>query len=435
MPTPLPPPVIVLPGITAIHLRDEYTLPIQNVWSVLSKDYERVAMHPDDFRYEAVEPALVRPDQVFEVAYRECIEELRYNLRDKEDLPVPVFPFAYDWRMPLVDTERRLADFVGEVIDRTKLLKHYHASGYADHPTVDLVGHSMGGLIIAGYLQGQKGAAPVRKVVSLGSPFRGSFEAVIKILTGTANLGTAPPSSREREAARVTPALYHLIPTFAKGLEITDPALPTTLFDPAAWQPSVIDSVAEFIRLHGLPVGDTKARALSAFTNLLTLARTHAQRRAALRLPDVGLATSDWLAVVGVDAETRVRLKLARNAGKPEFVLSNDDRANRWDAPNAESRRQTGDGTVPYEGAVPDFLGEDNLVCVTPSDFGYWELQDRLLTKAAGFHGMLPTMDMLHRLIVRFLKDRPDKRKNTWGRPAPGVAVKDWKPPLALATP
>jgi hypothetical protein len=40
-------------------------------------------------------------------------------------------------------------------------------------------------------------------------------------------------------------------------------------------------------------------------------------------------------------------------------------------------------------------------------------------------------MNMLHRLIVRFLKDQEDSRKNTWGRRAPGV--ENWTPPIDLA--
>lgn len=92
----------------------------------------------------------------------------------------------------------------------------------------------------------------------------------------------------------------------------------------------------------------------------------------------------------------------------------------------------TGDGTVPFEGAIPAFLNEKNLVCVTPDDYSYWEVGDRLLSSTAGFHGILPNMDMLHRLVVRHFTGRPDKHGNTWGWPAPGVARAQWSPPLAL---
>ena len=398
---------------------------------MLTKDYERIALHPNDLRYEVLEPARVRPGQIYEVAYREMVAELRYNLRQKEDEPVPVYPFGYDWRMPLDVIEKGLAGFVDEVIARTKLLRHYAAEGYADTPKVNLIGHSMGGLIITGYLQSAGQTAPVDKVVTLATPFQGSFEAVIKIITGTATLGTAPPSSREREAARLTPSLYHLLPSFINGLDIEGAIVPPTLFNPQVWQASVADTIAEFIRLHGLPIEDERKEADRILGVLLADAKKHRDRINSFTLADAGLSSSQWLAVVGVGSETRVRMKIADRNGVPDFDLSSQERQNKWTDGDPLQQRLTGDGTVPYEGAIPKFLGEQNLVLVTPDDYGYWEIQDKVLTSVAGFHGILPNMNMLHRLIVRFLADRSDDHGNTWGRCAPGVTT--WQPPLELS--
>jgi hypothetical protein len=129
-------PVILIPGITAVYLRDQYPLPPEYVWTVLRKEYERVALHPNDLRYEVEEPSRLKPDQLYEIAYKEIVEELRYNLRSREDRPVPVYPFSYDWRMRLDDIQDQLDDFVEEVIDRTKILKHYHQAGYSQNPKV-----------------------------------------------------------------------------------------------------------------------------------------------------------------------------------------------------------------------------------------------------------------------------------------------------------
>jgi alpha-beta hydrolase superfamily lysophospholipase len=81
---------------------------------------------------------------------------MRHNLTPQANLLVPIYPFAYDWRQPLQLVEADLATFVDGVTDRTKLLRHYSKAGYGskDFPAkVNLAGHSMGGLIIAGYLQ------------------------------------------------------------------------------------------------------------------------------------------------------------------------------------------------------------------------------------------------------------------------------------------
>jgi pimeloyl-ACP methyl ester carboxylesterase len=445
-------PVIVVPGITATYLRDDYPLPPELIWTVLSKDYERSALHPDNLGYEAREPARVRADQPFEVAYRELIEELRFNLREREAEPVPVYPFGYDWRQPLDRVEEVLTAFVDEVIERTKLLPHYHRQGYADDPRVNLVGHSMGGLVVAGYLQRAGAAARVAKVATLAAPFQGSFEAAIKVITGTANLGTDPPSSREREAARMTPALYHLMPSFQEGVTPRD----RSLFDPANWQASVVETIALYVEKHGVEPARGRAlrnQARALFATMLETARRHRERLDGLRLDQAGLAAGDWLCVVGVDADTRVRLRITGRPNAADFDLRSSDRQNLWqvdrgkldelvrqdfltreearryEADLVALRRFTGDGTVPFEGALPKFLALENVVCVSPEDFGYWELADKVTTRFAGFHGILPNMDMLHRLLVRHFTGRPDRHGNTWGRSAPGVTA--WQPPLA----
>lgn len=444
---PLANPVIVVPGITATYLRDEYTLPPEIVWSVMTKEYRRATLHPDNPAivsgnprgtwYELDQPARVRADQIFEIAYKELIAELRYNLREKEDRPVPVYPFGYDWRQPLDSIEAQLAEFIDEVIQRTRLLKHYDGSEWSTAPRVNLVGHSMGGMIITGCLQRLGKKSRVGKVATLATPFRGSFEAVLKIAAGTANLGNPDSSSRDREAARLTPALYHLLPRFPGAVSEAPQGVPESLYDAAAWQPGVTRTLTEFVRLHGLEGGTARDRAAQArelFKGLLDAARGHRDRIEGFKLADAGLRPEDWLCVVGVGSKTRVRLKIEGTAAAPEFDLASDDRVNNWRDTGRSERdwRLTGDGTVPFEGAVPAFLAEKHLVCVTPDDFSYWEVADRLLSSTAGFHGILPNMDMLHRLVVRHFAGRPDKHGNTWGWPAPGVARAEWSPPLAL---
>lgn len=432
----LPDPVIVVPGITATYLRDDYPLPPEIIWKVLpnQKDYGRATLHPDDPQYEAREPAVIRPGQLYEIAYKELIEELRYNLSPSPDQDVPVYPFGYDWRKPLEMIEAELDAFIDEVIERTALTRHYYKDGYEKRRTVTLVGHSMGGLIIAGLLESTKGLRrprrktcpdhKVSKVISLASPFRGSFEAIVKMATGTANLGVSAPSSREREAARLTPALYYLLPSVAEGLEI-DGTLPQSIFEPGTWQPSVLDSIETFVRRTSRITRNVEDRSAALFSAFLEQARDHRDRLESFSLEQAGLKQTDWLAVVGCGARTRVRLKVTNKAGEPVFAFGGDDRKEDW-----PDTVDTGDGTVPFLGAEPAFLDRANLVCVTPDDFGYWELKDKVTNVAAGFHGILPNMNMLHRLIVRFVTDAPDPHGKTWGRPAPGITHQAWKPPI-----
>ena len=351
------PPVIFIPGITGTYLRDDYELPPDRVWGLLEHNYVRVALHPDDPRYEALEPARVRADSIFEVAYKEIIQELRYNLCPTEEEPVPVYPFAYDWRLPLDIIERQFADFIDEVIARTRLIRHYAEKGYADNPTVNLIGHSMGGLIITGYLDTKKGDARVSKVVTLATPYKGSFEAVIKIATGTANLGTDSPQSREREAARLTASLYHLLPDLRDAIEVDDPAFPKSFFDPGLWQRNVINSVLAYVQKR-MAALNQEEKAQELFAKFLEAAHAYRTRIDNFDLTQTNLENNDWLCVVGVNSNTRVRMRITNANGAPLFDLSSKYRLNEWrkDKANPSSWRWTGDGTVPFEAALPGFL-------------------------------------------------------------------------------
>ena len=432
-------PVIVIPGITASELRDEYQVKPENVWSaVVNRDYERITLHPDDVRYERSEPARIRADAVFNLPYGDLIAELRHNLTQKADKPVPVYPFPYDWRLPLNQTVEQLDAFVKEVIDRTKLMRHYDKGGYGNNPRVDLVGHSMGGLVIGGYLVAHGRSKRIGKIATLGTPFGGSYEAPIKVLTGTASLGTAESSSREREASRITPALYHLVPRFQVKLKtgMQDAVVDQTgaavdMFQSSNWQKGVTESLAEFIRMYAVDPPrlqkDRTARAEALLQQMLNEADAYRTTVDGLSLSNSrnGLQKSSWLCIAGVNADTRIRLAL--KGGR--FSLSSDDRDDRWE--EQDDRILTGDGTVPLAGAVPEFLTPKNVVCVRPDDLGYWEVGDRAILGKVGFHGLLPKVNLVQRLVIAHLRGKSGRNdKNIWGQPMPGVSSGAWSPAI-----
>jgi hypothetical protein len=451
------PPVIVIPGITATSLVDHYPGEPESLWGLpWPRKYDRTALHPDDLRYERVEPSLVRPGEVFSIPYDQLVRELRHDLSADSDHPRPVYLFGYDWRQPLEASIAALEAFIQEVVDRTRLLRHYHKSGFDETPAVDLVGHSMGGLLIAGLLAEREraasgrpspvaaggsgaGAPPVRRVVTLGTPFGGSFEAVVKIITGTAQLGSGQPSSRERETARVTPALYYLLPRFEGALLLGDGALPDTLFDPELWQRGVVDSIAEHLRHHSLAPSRRKADrredALRFLGDLLDQASRFRDRVDALDLTAAGLGENDWLAIAGVGEETRVRLSIQGPPDDPFFDLRSLDRVQGYPAePGGAPEEETGDGTVPWAGAVPAFLEPEQLVAVSPDDYGYWEIGDRVLSGIAGLHSLMPSMNHCIKLTGTFLNGREGERtsahRSMSGRRPPGVGEEDWRPPI-----
>jgi len=426
----LPNPVIVIPGITASDLRDEYSTETERIWSLINKQYDRVYLHPDNVRYEARQPSLVRPDRVWGIVYTELIEELRHELTLNADEPVPVYPFAYDWRQPLRVTELHLEAFINEVIERTKLTPHYYQDGYADRAQVNLVGHSMGGLLVSGYLERLGKNARVGKVATLGTPFRGSHEAVTRVATGLDRLGIEPSPSREREAARITPALYHLVPHY-DGAVIGHDGTNTDLFLSASWQASVPLSVAHYVRLYSVLPDRTPEEiqqvADALLASMLDDARTYCQRVDALDLSQTTLGGSDnWLCVIGVGEKTRVRTRIVREDGQQWFDLDQPaDTTNQW--PAGPVKTDTGDTTVPYLGAKPVFLKTENLICVSRADFGWTEIADRAISQFGGLHGALPLMNLNHRLIATHFLGAPVG--DLWGHPAPDLEGA-WAPPL-----
>jgi pimeloyl-ACP methyl ester carboxylesterase len=423
-------PVIVVPGITGTSLYDEYPLKAEAVWTaVLNKEYQRLSLHPDDTRYEAMEPSLVRPGRLLDTAYDDIVVALRYDLTARADQPTPVFAFPYDWRQDVKESGSQLANFVEEVIARTALLRHYN--GYRENPKVDLVAHSMGGMVICEYLEAA-GGNRVEKIATLGTPFLGSLEALVKLLTGLGNLAGEIPKEREREAARSMPAIYQLLPSF-KGAIVAasgDGAPETDLFEIGAWQPGVIESLEEYIRMHAVDPGNKStrtARAKELLGSYLKRASEHRARITKLDLAAKGVAVSNWLAVVGVGAKTRVRASVALQRGEPRFQITEIDWVEGWAVNDASL--DTGDATVPIAGALPPFLDKKHLVAVAPADFGTWEWRDQALASRVGFHAMLPNLNLAQRLVLRHLRGK-DYKGEVWGRRAPGVAKADWDAPI-----
>jgi pimeloyl-ACP methyl ester carboxylesterase len=407
------PPVIVLPGITATTLEDFYPIEPEEVWTaMLAKEYQRIALHPDDVRYEALEPARVMPSNPFGLVYGDLVQSLRHELSPRADRPTPVFGFGYDWRQDCTRTAEQLGEFVAEVLARTALLPHYKAR----RPTrVDIVGHSLGGLVIARHLAlRQEGEERrVRRVVTMGSPFQGAIDAMQKLSIGLSLLTGPDPKAREREAARTIPSIYQLLPSYPEAIVFDPPSSTKSLFDVGTWQPSVLKTLAEFIRLRKATI-----TAEELLRRYLATARSFIDAvndlDPATALPE---GAAGWLPIVGVDSETFVRARIGLARGRPWFEF--DRPVNRYGADDEKEREQTGDGTVPFLGACPRFFERERLVCVTTDDLSFWELRDRLLAEFAGFHGLLPKVNHVQRLTARFLRD--DLTWRLEARRAPGA--------------
>jgi pimeloyl-ACP methyl ester carboxylesterase len=246
-------PVVLIPGAFGSRLRDrasgEEVWP-GPWWRILFSDYADLAL---DFDPQTGQPraSTLEADGIAERAfgrdfYRPIIETLtRYGgyVRSRVGSAAKpgerrLYVFAYDWRQDNVKSAQQLHGLIEAI------------RGDHSDPAlrVDLVAHSMGGLVARYYLrygtrdaldgtpQGvpMAGAPQVRKLVLLGTPNLGSVGSLHAFLNGERiGLGRISPRT-----LATMPSGYQLFPhPLASWLvDIDGKALPDDLFDPDTWR-------------------------------------------------------------------------------------------------------------------------------------------------------------------------------------------------------
>jgi hypothetical protein len=196
-------PVILIPGLLGSRLsreEDGVELWPGSTRKLLTSDYEDLALRIDPETLEPVDDGLV-PGRLFDGAvgmdfYRRIVRELRvaggYHVA-KPGQPLVqqrarLYVFTYDWRQDNVKTVQKLDALIEQIrLDyRDPMLR------------VDIVAHSMGGLIARYYerygtvdvLDGNSfqvtglGGSKIRRMALLGTPNQGTVGAVHKFLNG-----------------------------------------------------------------------------------------------------------------------------------------------------------------------------------------------------------------------------------------------------------
>lgn len=220
-------PVILIPGLLGSRLvreKDGVESWPGGTRKLLTSDYLDLALRIDPESLEPLDDGLV-PAGLFDGAvgrdfYRRIVRELRiaggYRLTKPGQRVVQqtarLYVFTYDWRQDNVRTARKL----DELIERIRL-------DYGDPALrVDIVAHSMGGLVARYYerygtadvLDNHSfqvtgaGAAKLRRMVLLGTPNQGTVNAVHKFLNGYRVGISALPT----EGVATMPATFQLFP-------------------------------------------------------------------------------------------------------------------------------------------------------------------------------------------------------------------------------
>jgi pimeloyl-ACP methyl ester carboxylesterase len=79
-----------------------------------------------------------------------------------------IFPFPYNWRIKNEDTAILLKNKIKQVLEETKSSR------------VDVVAHSMGGLVARSYIEGTDYGNEIDQLITMGTPHRGAPEAYLK---------------------------------------------------------------------------------------------------------------------------------------------------------------------------------------------------------------------------------------------------------------
>jgi len=248
------PPVVFIHGVMGSKLRDKTTdeeIWIGSLTRIATSDYSDLALDIDP---DTLEPV---PDNIeaFEVADaavgKDFYGKIVRTLHDAGEYQLATvgeqadrkrknyYIFYYDWRQDNVITARKLADFIDQIrVD-------YDEPGLK----VDIVAHSMGGLITRYYIRyGREdvlnsndfpvnlyGGERVRRVILLGTPNLGSIKILNLFIEG---IEIGGKEKVHTETMATMPSLFQLFPHPLNNWIITSEGkmLDRDLFDVNIWR-------------------------------------------------------------------------------------------------------------------------------------------------------------------------------------------------------
>lgn len=137
--------------------------------------------------------------------YTALVKRLKSSLQLEDGRNL--FEFAYDWRRDNRVAARKLAQAAKGWLDRWRT-----TSGASDAKLV-LVAHSMGGLVSQYFLEVMGGWKDTRALVTFGTPYRGSLNALGYLANGFSE-GVGPLKLDLTSTLATFTAVYQLLPAF-----------------------------------------------------------------------------------------------------------------------------------------------------------------------------------------------------------------------------
>lgn len=126
--------------------------------------------------------------------------------------PRAVATFPYDWRLATGAHVQDFIDCCDRHLQTWRTVVDSERLGDPEAVRLVVVAHSMGGLIARRAVLQEAGlASQVRMLVTIGTPFYGSMQAVEMLATGK---GAPVPARAARDLARTCPGVYDLLPRY-----------------------------------------------------------------------------------------------------------------------------------------------------------------------------------------------------------------------------
>ena len=218
--------IVLLPGIMGSVLqkdgRDLFALSASALWGAIStfgSALQQIKVQGDDYTRDdlgdGIRAVRLMPDAhlipgFFKIDGYGAITRFitqnfkvtRGSLEDKQK-PANFFEFPYDWRRDNRFAARKLAEFVDE------RLRQWREHSGAQDARVILIAHSMGGLVSRYYLEVLEGWKNCRALITFGTPFRGSPNALNFLSNGYKNRFIDLT-----DALRSFPSAYQLLPVY-----------------------------------------------------------------------------------------------------------------------------------------------------------------------------------------------------------------------------
>jgi hypothetical protein len=286
-----------------------------------------------------------------------------------QDEPANFFEFSYDWRRSNIVAARKLK----QLIDK-HLYKWREYSGAQDAKVI-LLAHSMGGLVSRYFLECMEGWNNCRALVTFGTPYRGSVNAV-----GFLAKGYKQAYVDLTDVLRSCTSVYQLLPIY-RMLRVGNDWL----------------RVAEAGKISGLnPEACTAALKFHRDIE----AAVEERRRVGGHYPIIPY--------VGVSQPT---LQSARLVGDKVEVA---EQVPEW----IDSGLEDGDGTVPHLSAIPIELSAAFLETFVPGRHAALQRNDQILSD---LYRRIQQMQIRGLESIREPEARPDAQK----RPALSVGVDD----------